>query len=250
MNGKKASILIIGNEILSGKVADQNAPYLSTELRKLGVLVDRVTIIPDQIETIADEIRAGRDRSDLIFVCGGMGPTLDDVTMEGISLGLERPLILHTVLRKQMEESYGTVLNGAQLKMASVPEGTELIMTESLRIPVLHYEQIYIFPGIPKLVVKKFEAIKERFREAPFYLVKISLKEREDHIAEDLTKTLATFPGLALGSYPILHQSKHRTLLTLESKEKDYLEKALKYLLDRLPRDVMVEPDPNFLSAS
>ena len=132
--------------------------------------------------------------------------------------------------------------------MASVPEGTELIMTESLRIPVLHYEQIYIFPGIPKLVVKKFEAIKERFRDAPFYLVKISLREREDTIAEDLTKTLERFPALALGSYPILHQSEHKTLLTLESKEKDYLEKALNYLLDRLPKDAMVVLDPHWVS--
>lgn len=250
MKGKTATILIIGNEILSGKICDQNAPYLSVELRKLGVLVHRVTIIPDQIETIADEIRVARDRSDLIFVCGGIGPTLDDVTMKGIGLGLEQPLIQHPDLLEQMKKSYGRDLNDAQLKMALVPEGTELILTESLKIPVLHCEQIYIFPGIPKLVVRKFEAIKERFREAPFYLVKISLKEREDAIAEDLTKTLEKFPELALGSYPILHESEHKTLLTLESKEKDYLEKALKYLLDRLPKDAMVELDPNLIGVS
>ena len=232
--------MIVGNEILSGKVVDQNAVYLTKALRDIGVSVERIVVIPDQVNIIAEEIRTSRNRFDLIFVCGGIGPTHDDVTMQGLAAGLGCDLIRHPELVRILKNVYGPDLGAAQMRLADVPEGTRFIYFEHLRVPVLQFKQIYIFPGIPELVVKKFEAIKERFREAPFYLTKIYLDQREDAIAHHLEETLLQYPKLLLGSYPILHNPRHKILLTLESKDTTYLEEATQCLLGLLPESSVV----------
>ena len=121
----------------------------------------------------------------------------------------------------------------AQARLAEVPEGTELIFSEGIRFPALRFDKIYIFPGIPELVVKKFEAIKERFRNPPFYLTQIYLAEKEYLLAETLRDVLKHYPALLLGSYPKLHHPEHNLLLTLESKDPAYLKDAAHYLIDR-----------------
>lgn len=237
---KTAAVFIIGNEILSGKVVDQNSPYLCKELRGLGVNVQRVVVIPDTPQVIGEEIRANRV-FDLVFTTGGVGPTHDDVTMEGIALGVGRRTVQHPILEELLKKVYGSPLNDAQRKLAEVPEGTELINTEGLRLPVLRYENIYIFPGIPELLQKKFSAIKERFKQPPFFLKKIFLKGREEQIATHLNDTLRCFPELLLGSYPRWSQQEYDIYLTLESKDLSYLDKAHRYLLDLLPKEVIIE---------
>ena len=243
MSEKKATIIIIGNEILFGKVVDQNASYLSRALRSLGVQLERVSFIPDHVETIAAEIRESHKQFDLTFSCGGIGPTHDDVTMEGIAQGLGKPLIQDPELLKILKEGYGRELNKSQIKMAEVPDGTDLIFSGILRVPVLCYDTIYIFPGIPELVVKKFEAVKERFRESPFFLNKIYLSEKEDNIAEILREALKKFPRLQLGSYPALRRADDKVLLTLESKKQPYLEDATNFLIGKLPLGSIVKID-------
>lgn len=245
-SGKRAAIVIIGNEILSGKVVDQNSRYLSTELRTLGVDVQRIVVIPDAVETIGEEIAFCRKRFDLIFTTGGVGPTHDDVTMEGIAKGLGRPTVRHPILDQILRKIYPDPLNPAQLRLADVPEGTELLYSERLRVPVLHFENIYIFPGIPELLVKKFDAIKERFRESPFYLKRIFLIREEEVIAEHLNRTLEKFPHLLLGSYPIINHPGYKVILTLESKAPSYLEEALRFLLSLLPKESVVKIEPPF----
>lgn len=237
---KNAAIIVIGNEILSGKVQDTNSPYLSGELRALGVHLQRISVIPDEIDTIAEEIAACRKRYDLVFTSGGVGPTHDDVTMEGIARGVRKPLIHHPILDQLLRTVYGGELNPAQAKLADVPEGLELLHAEGLRVPVLRFENIYIFPGIPDLLVRKFEAIKERFRETPFHLRKIFLTGEEALVAEDLHKVLRLYPHLLLGSYPILHHPEYKVILTLESKDKSYLEGATESLLSFLPKEVVL----------
>lgn len=239
-HGKSAAIIVIGNEILSGKVEDINSPYLSRELRALGVDVRRITVVPDQVDLIAEEITHCRNRYHFLFTSGGVGPTHDDVTMEGISKGVGRPLMRHPILGQLLKTVYEGDLNQAQAKLADVPEGIELLHAQGLRIPVLRFQNIYIFPGIPSLLVRKFEAIKERFRETPFHLRKIFLTGDEALVAEDLNKVLRLFPRLLLGSYPILHHPEYKVILTLESKDKEYLEGATQSLLSFLPKELVL----------
>jgi molybdenum cofactor synthesis domain-containing protein len=240
-HGKNAAIVIIGNEILSGKVADKNSAYLSGELRNLGVSVQRIVVVPDDISAIAEEIASCRKRFDLIFTSGGVGPTHDDVTMEGIAAGVERPLIHHVTLDQLLKKVYSGELNAAQMKLADVPDGLELLYAENLRIPVLHFGNIYIFPGIPELLVRKFEAIKERFRESPFHLKKIFVTREEEAIADHLNAALRRFPRLLLGSYPIMNHPDYKVVLTLESKDFSYLENATKLLLSLLPEESVLK---------
>lgn len=236
---QSAAILIVGNEILSGKVVDQNSIYLCRELRALGVDVRRISVVPDVPRLIGEEIQSCR-HFDLVFTTGGVGPTHDDVTMEGVALGLGKALTHHPVLEEYLRQAYREKLNPATLRLAEVPEGTELINAEGLRFPVTRVENIYIFPGVPVLLRKKFDAIKQRFKGSPFFLKKIFLKGHEAEIAAHLNSTLHSFPELMLGSYPEWENPEYDLSLTLESKNLLYLERAHLFLLDLLPKEMVV----------
>jgi len=234
---KTAGIIIIGNEVLSGKTQDINSYFLCKELRSLGVEVQRVSIIPDDISLIGQEAVAFSNKWDMVFTTGGVGPTHDDVTMAGIAHGFQVKLIHHPDLERRLRERHGSQINNARLRMAEVPEGTELIGEGSLYAPVAKLRNIYIFPGIPKILQERFHTIKERFRESPFYLKIVYVKEGEGIIASKLNDLMASFPKLALGSYPVIENPDYRVKVTLESKEKDYLKRAFEQLLSSLPRE-------------
>src|SRR5215813_13476671 len=238
-----AAIIVIGNEILSGKVVDTNAPFLTRELRAIGVTLKRILTIPDEIDVIADAVREFRPRYDVVFTSGGVGPTHDDVTMEGIAKGLERRVVRHPVIEGRLREFYKEHVNDARLKMAEVPEGSELLVDGRLGFPTVKCENFYILPGIPELFEQKFEGLRERFAATPYTLRVIYTREGEGSIAEHLNSTLAAFPDLLLGSYPKLAHPEYAVKLTLESKDPEYVERALAHLLGLLPPDTVVRTE-------
>jgi FAD synthetase len=237
---KTAGILIIGNEVLSGKVVDQNSPYLVRELRALGVEVKRITTIPDEVPVIAQEVQAFADQYDLVFTTGGVGPTHDDVTIAAIAIAFGRSVVRHPLLEDVLRQHYGRGITAAQLRMAGMPEGGELVGEGDMGFPVVVFRNVYIFPGIPEAVRRKFERIRERFREQPYILRRVFLRCDEGQIAGDLNGVMSRFPELQLGSYPILHDPDHNVELTLESKSAEYVEGALRFLLERLPPQAIV----------
>ena len=230
-----AGILIIGNEILSGKVQDANSPYLCRELRALGVEVRRISVIPDDVNTIAEESSTFSGAYDIVFTTGGVGPTHDDVTVEGIAKGLGRRVVIHPDLERVVKELYPGKVNSARLRLAKVPEGAELLGQPDLVFPVVLIKNIYIFPGVPEILIQKFNGIKERFRDAPFFLKTVFVTDGEGAIAEHLNTVIREFPELLLGSYPELNHPDYRVRLTLESKDPAYLDKAFRRLLSLLP---------------
>ena len=238
---KTATILIIGNEILSGKVTDENSPYLLGELRSLGVHVKRLVVLPDDEVAIAEQIRTGVSQYHYLFTCGGVGPTHDDVTIAGITKGLGKRVIRNPSLLALVQKLYPPPVTEAMLKLTEVPEGAELIMAEGLRYPVVTISNIYLFPGIPELLRKKFTAIKERFRSTPFCLKKIFVKSPELEIAHHLSTVNTLYPALGLGSYPVLKHPEYQVMLTLESKDPIYLDQAFSHLLSLLPREIVVK---------
>jgi molybdenum cofactor synthesis domain-containing protein len=237
---KVAGIILVGNEILSGKIADANAAYLCRELRALGVDVRRISVIPDDVELIAREIAAFSADFDVVFTSGGVGPTHDDVTIEGVARGLGVRVVRHPDLEARLTEVFRERLNDARLKMTEIPEGAELLAMDSLIVPVLAIANVFVFPGVPEIFRQKFEAIKERFRERPFLLRNVYVRIGEGTLAEHLNAMLTEFPELLCGSYPEFSNPEYRVRVTLESKEPEYLERALRYLLDRLPREAVV----------
>jgi molybdopterin-biosynthesis enzyme MoeA-like protein len=169
-----------------------------------------------------------------------VGPTHDDVTIEGVARGLGVGVVRHPLLVTRLEELYRDRLNDARLKMAEVPEGAELLAMDSLIVPVLLMENIFIFPGVPEIFRRKFDAIKERFRERPFLLRNVYVSIGEGTLADHLNAMLQEFPALLCGSYPEFSNPEYKVRVTLESKETEYLEGALRYLLDRLPLEAVV----------
>ena len=234
-----SGILIIGNEILSGKVADSNSTYLCRELRALGVDVERIVTIPDDVDTIAEEVRKLSAAYDFVFTSGGIGPTHDDLTIDGIAQAFGRSIQLSDSIAARIERAQKGKPNQSQLKMARIPEGAQLVDAADFWFPVVIVENVHIFPGIPELLRKKFESIQERFRGVPVLLRRVFVKRMESDIAASLHELLGEFPELMLGSYPRMGEKSYRVLLTLESRDAAYLERALSSLLERLPEDAV-----------
>jgi molybdenum cofactor synthesis domain-containing protein len=237
---KTAGILLIGNEILSGKITDVNAAYLCRELRPLGVDVRRVTVIPDEVDLIAHEVATFSRDFDVVFTSGGVGPTHDDVTIEGVARGMGVRVVRHPVLAGLLERYYGDRLNEANLRMAEVPEGAELV-GENLRFPCVLMRNVYVLPGVPEIFRQKFDAIRDRFRDEPFHLKNVFVGIGEGTLAAHLNGLLVDFPALMLGSYPELSNPEYRVKVTLESRDEAYLDEALGRLLACLPVDAVVK---------
>jgi len=236
---KTVGIVIIGNEVLSGKTQDINSHFFCTELRQLGVEVQKISTIQDIIETIGEEVAKFSRNYDFVFTSGGVGPTHDDVTIDGIAHGFGLRVVRHPEIERRMRQRLGADINEARLRMANVPEGAELLATEALFAPIIKIHNVFIFPGIPRILQERFHAIKERFRDAPFYLKNVYVKYGEGIIAEPMNELVAEYPELMLGSYPVLDVPEYKVKVTFESKDAAYLNRALNSFLAALPADAV-----------
>jgi len=238
---KTAGIILIGNEILSGKIQDANAVYLCRELRTLGVDVRRISVIPDEVQLIAEEVVVFSREFDVVFTSGGVGPTHDDVTIEGVARAMTVPVVRHPALVALLERHYRGKVTEAALRMAEIPEGAELVGGETVRFPTVMIRNVYVLPGVPEIFRAKFEALRERFRDQPIHLTNVFVSIGEGTLADYLNRLLADFPLLQLGSYPEFSNPEYKVKVTLESRDRGYVEQALADLLARLPADVVVK---------
>jgi molybdenum cofactor synthesis domain-containing protein len=238
---KTAGIILIGNEILSGKIQDENAVYLCRELRALGVDVRRITVIPDEVLLIAEEVAVFTKSFDLVFTSGGVGPTHDDVTIEGVARAMGVPVVRHPELVALLERHYRGRVTPAALRMAEIPEGAELLTDGSVRFPTIRMRNVYILPGVPEIFRQKFDALRERFRDQPIHLKNVFVRIGEGTLADYLNRLLESFPLLQLGSYPEFSNPEYQVKVTLESRDRAYLEQALGELLAQLPPDAVVK---------
>ncbi len=234
-----AALLVIGNEILSGKVRDTNSAFLAVELRKLGVDLERLLTIADEIDLIARETRAMSEAYDFVFTSGGIGPTHDDMTMDGIAQAFGRRVEFNQSMLDRMARYSDKPLNDAMKKMALIPTGADVLDVGGLWFPVVVVENVHIFPGIPELFEKKFHSISDRFSGVPFVLRKLYVRENESDIAEILNALLREFPELMLGSYPRINEEHYRVMLTLESRDAEYVGRATQMLVENLPTDAI-----------
>jgi molybdenum cofactor synthesis domain-containing protein len=237
---KTAGIILVGNEILSGKIEDANATYLCRELRALGVDVRRISVIPDDVQLIAEEVATFSRDYDVVFTSGGVGPTHDDVTIEGVARAMLAPVVRHPLLVQLLERHYRGAVTEAALKMAEVPKGCELVGGETLRFPTILMRNVYVLPGVPEIFRAKFEALRDRFRDQPIHLKNVYVRLGESTLAEYLNRLLAEFPLLQLGSYPEFSNPEYKVKVTLESRDRGYVEQALTDFLARLPVDAVV----------
>jgi molybdenum cofactor synthesis domain-containing protein len=241
----RAGIVIIGNEILSGKFADENAAFLIGELRALGVELGRISVIPDDEADIAETVTRHAARFDMVFTSGGVGPTHDDVTIAGIARGFGVGVVRHPVLMDLLRAYYGDRLTESHLRLAEVPEGTEMVYGTDPVWPVVMFRNVYILPGVPSLVRRKFLQVRERFASRPFRTGRVYLMADEAANADELTRVVATHQGVSFGSYPRVDEPDFRVLLTVESQDEAAARAACAALVAALQAHVVRFEDPS-----
>jgi molybdenum cofactor synthesis domain-containing protein len=240
MHERDCGMVVVGNEILSGKVHDTNSYFAARELRNIGVALKRIVVVPDELQPIVDEVSNCAHKFEVVITSGGVGPTHDDITMEAVALAFGRRLVIHPELER-MIRSHFTERLATGMKMAEVPEGAVLNAAGDLRFPTVQLENVYILPGIPQIFEAKLAGLLGRFATDPYYIRTIYTSAGEGTITEFLNTCLRSYPALLLGSYPRIGHPEYRVKLTLESKDREYVERAFDHLIELLPRDVVVK---------
>jgi len=239
-----AGIVIIGDEILSGKFADENAAFLIGELRALGVELRRITMIPDDIDDIAATVTTFAGKLDYVFTSGGVGPTHDDLTIEGIAKGFGTRVVREPELERRVRAYWGAKLSEPNLRLADVPEGCELVYGKDQVWPVVAYRNVFILPGVPALFKRKFIDIRDRFRAEPVTVARVYIDADEGEIADDLDAVVAAFASVKIGSYPRFAEKDFRVLITLEGKVAADVAGAQAMLVERVGTRVVKHEAP------
>ncbi len=222
----RAAVVIIGNEILSGKFADENARFLIVELRALGVELRQISVIPDELDEIAEQVPRLAARHDWVFTSGGVGPTHDDVTMAGLARGFGTTVVVHPELEKLLRQYYGERMTDSHLRLAEVLDGVELHYGDDRVWPVVAYRNVYILPGVPSLFRRKFLSVRERFRSQPYFTARVYVTGDEATLAPELNRLVTAHPQVSFGSYPRFDETEFRVLLTVESQDLDAVRAA------------------------
>jgi len=240
-----AGIVVIGDEILSGKFADENAAFLIGELRSLGVELRRVSIIPDDADDIAATVARYAARYTHVFTSGGVGPTHDDVTIAAVARGLGTDVVREPELEARIRAYWGERLAPANLRLADVPRGATLVWGESTTWPVVALGNVYILPGVPTLFRRKFADIKDRFRATPVQTARVYLSAEEGVLAPHLDAVVAAHPDVKIGSYPRFDETEFQVIITLEAALAATAIAAADDLAARVPAAVVKRTDPS-----
>ncbi|TMA90795.1 MAG: competence/damage-inducible protein A [Deltaproteobacteria bacterium] len=238
-----AAILVIGNEILSAKVQDENGPFLARELRALGVELRRIETVPDEVPLIVDALRRCLSQVQWVFTSGGVGPTHDDVTIAAVSQAFGRAVVLDERTLQLLRAHFGEPLKPALRRLAEVPEGSRVEFHEGYLFPVISLENVVILPGVPPLLREGFLRIRDRFRVAPIHSRALYFTIGEGALAEHLDATVARFPEVAIGSYPRFDTADHRVKVTFDARDQAQVRGACEFLKARLPAQVIVREE-------
>ncbi len=235
----RVGIIVIGNEVLSGKVTDINSTWLMREFHELGVHVHRVSIIPDEIPEIVEEVRKFSQAYDVVFTTGGVGPTHDDVTFAAVAQAFGRDLERSPKLEAIIREQIPSEGSSGYLRMANLPTGTDLIFTPGLPFPVTKVANVYVMPGEPTVMKKKFMAIKETFRQPPFFRKSIYLRVDEGQIADPLDVLQFRFSAVEIGSYPVYDNPDYKVQVTFRSKSQEAVQEAFDAFATEFPPEAL-----------
>ena len=219
----KAAILIIGNEILSGRTQDTNTGTIALWLNSIGVKVQEVRIIPDIEETIIDTVNLLRKKNDYVFTTGGIGPTHDDITAESISKAFKVKYEIHNEAFKILESYYkpGEFNEGRQ-KMIWMPQNAKLILNPTSGAPGFNIENVFCLPGVPSILKSMLGGLKNSIVGGdPILSHTISLRTVESEIANSLTLVQDNNKDVEIGSYPFFQAGKLGVSIVIRSEDQN-----------------------------
>ena len=232
-----AGLVVIGDEILSGRTQDRNIAQVATWLNLQGIRLGEVRIVADDMAGIAEAVTALMSRNDYLFTTGGIGPTHDDITVDAIAAALDVPVVIHPKARAILEAYYATRggVTEARLRMARVPEGAELIENRMSGAPGIRLNNIFILAGVPHIATLMLEALSGQLEGGrPLLSRTIGCWAPESEVADILRATEAAHDGCQIGSYPFFREGKVGANFVIRSTLEGALEACASDLLARL----------------
>jgi molybdenum cofactor synthesis domain-containing protein len=233
--------VIIGDEILSGKVVDTNLPLLINLCRERGADLLRVSIIGDEVEGIVDEIRRSSALADVVITSGGLGPTHDDRTVEAVARAFDRTVVRNEEIADMIRTFWADRFTEAALRMADMPDGSRLIEGGDGLLPLVATENVYMLPGVPKLFEGKIATIRQALDITPTEAVNVYLQSDESCIAPLITAVNERHADVKIGSYPRFGQrTDHRLWICFEAADRTVACAAADDLVSQLPPEDVV----------
>ena len=240
-----AALLVIGDEILSGRTQDKNVGQVALWLNEQGIRLTEVRIVPDDVGRIAETVNALRTAHDYLFTTGGIGPTHDDITVDAMAAAFGVPVVVHPAARKILEDYYRDRPGGltdARLRMARVPDGAELIPNVSSGAPGVRMGNVYILAGVPNFAAAMLEALTGRLEGGrPVVSVTVGARAPESDVADLLRETEDANPGVAIGSYPFFKEGRYGANFVIRSEDGELARRTSDELASRL-REAGYEP--------
>jgi molybdenum cofactor synthesis domain-containing protein len=239
-----AALLVIGDEILSGRTQDRNVEQVAVWLNRQGIRLAEVRIVPDTESKIAGAVNALRGAYDYLFTTGGIGPTHDDITVDSIAAALGVPVIVHPRARQILEDYYATRggLNEARLRMARVPQGADLIENRESGAPGVRMGNIYMMAGVPSIAARMLKALEGKLEGGrPVVSVTVGAYAPESEVADLLRATEEAHAGVAIGSYPFFKDGRYGANFVMRSEDEDLVARTAKDLAKRLT-EAGIEP--------
>lgn len=242
-----AVLVVVGSEVLSAKVEDENGPWAARRLRELGVRLLAIETIPDVVEDVVAAVDRARRRADWVFTSGGVGPTHDDVTVAAVARALGRRMersaeLVRAIRAMHREHHEGAEPPDAALRMADVPEGTRLL--GDARYPTLVAGNVVMLPGVPQFFRFQFDRIAHLLEAPPFRLACVYLSVGEGELAPTLDRIAGAHPKVEIGSYPRFDEgAEYRVLVTVEAKDRAAVASATAALLEALPPGVVLRTE-------
>ncbi len=216
-----AALIIIGNEILSGRTQDANLAHIALKLNGIGVQLREVRVIPDVEDTIVATVNTLRAAHEYVFTTGGIGPTHDDITSAAIAKAFGVPIHRHPEAEKILRAHYSAdMINEARLKMADVPVGATLLDNPVSSAPGFRVGNVYVMAGVPRIMQAMLDAILPELRGgAPVLTLTVTTDLPEGDIAHGLTEIQHAYADVEIGSYPMYKMGSFSTSLVLRSPD-------------------------------
>ena len=233
-----AALVVIGDEILSGRTQDRNIAQVATWLNEQGIRLAEVRVVADDPRAIGDAVNALRTSNDYLFTTGGIGPTHDDITVDAVAAAFGVPVVVHPEARQILEDYYRDRPGGltdARLRMARTPEGAELLRNPYSGAPGIRIGNVYILAGVPAIAASMLEALAGTLEGGrPMVSVTVGARAAESDVADLLRETEQAHPGVAIGSYPFFRDDGYGANFVIRSDDGELAQRTGTELADKL----------------